>query len=465
MAAMAFNRAAVQAAQRAALAKQRAEELAAAQARRIAAQEAAAARRAAAQAAAEEAKAAKRAAKLTAMPPRRAWKKMTPQERLLKIAETELGFYGEIVSPEAKAAYGARAAKGAATRPPTSAESGPPGAATPPKAHTAAGVPAYLRALDLSLSPRERALAKEEAASDPEQWQKYVAALRAQKAYYETPGHEPGMSGGDSLPSRGLPATKPAAPQQPPSEYVPPPSPVSPQTRRAAAHLGHNAPMPRLAAAAPASLSGTAGGRAADTPAHGHVSQSKLAVAGFGGDGLFVVGLDITAGVYRTPGPAGGNGGFFSLLKSTSTRDVMEHSSVKGPATITVGRGVKAVQVRGCRPWSRLGDTLDEVIAAASKPDSTAGIGGDGLFVVGLDITAGVYRTPGPAGGNGGFFSLLKSTSTRDVMEFSSVKGPATITVGRGVKAVQVRGCRPWSRLGDTLDEVIARGSQVLLHR
>jgi hypothetical protein len=391
---------------------------------------------------------------------------MTPQERLLKIATAELGFYGEIVSPEAKAAYDARAAKGAATRPPTSAESGPPGAATPPKAHTAAGVPAYLRALDLSLSPRERALAKEEAAADPEQWQKYVAALRAQKAHYEIPSHEPGMSGGNSRPSRGLPATKPAARQQPPSEHVPPPSPVSPQTRRAAAHLGHNdPPMPRLAAAAPASLSGTAGGRAADTRAHGHVSQGKPAGTGFGGDGLFVVGLDITPGVYRTPGPAAGGRGSFALLKSTSTRDVMEFSSVKGPATITVGRGVKAVQVRGCQRWSRLGDTLDQVIAAASKPDSTAGIGGDGLFVVGLDITPGVYRTPGPAAGGRGSFALLKSTSTRDVTEFSSVKGPATITVGPGVKAVQVRGCRPWSRLGDTLDEAIARGSQVLLHR
>ena len=110
MAAMAWNRAAVQAAQAAALAKKRAEERAAAEARRAAAREASAARRAAAQAAAEEAKAAKRAAKLAAMPPQRAWKRMTPEERLLKIAEAELGVYGEVLSPEAKAAYDRRAA-------------------------------------------------------------------------------------------------------------------------------------------------------------------------------------------------------------------------------------------------------------------------------------------------------------------------------------------------------------------
>jgi hypothetical protein len=88
---------------------------------------------------------------------------------------------------------------------------------------------------------------------------------------------------------------------------------------------------------------------------------------------------------------------------------------------------------------------------------STAGFGGDGLLVVGLDITPGVYRTPGPAGQRSGSFALLKSTSTRDVADFSSVKGPTTVTVGPSVKAVKVSGCQPWQRLGDTLDAVIAR--------
>jgi hypothetical protein len=147
------------------------------------------------------------------------------------------------------------------------------------------------------------------------------------------------------------------------------------------------------------------------------------------------------------------------LLKSTSTNDVVDYISVRGPATITVGPGVKAVQVRGCQRWARLGDTFDEVLAAASKP-APAGFSGDGLFVVGLDITRGVYRTLGPAGAGGGSCSLLKSTSTNDVVDYISVRGPATITVGPGVKAVQVRGCQRWSRLGDTLDEVIAAASK-----
>jgi hypothetical protein len=60
------------------------------------------------------------------------------------------------------------------------------------------------------------------------------------------------------------------------------------------------------------------------------------------------------------------------LLRSTSTRDVAESAIVKGPATITVGPGIKAVHVHGCQPWSRLGDSLDEVIAAAAKHRNNA---------------------------------------------------------------------------------------------
>jgi hypothetical protein len=108
MAAIAWNRAAVRAAQAAALAKKREEECAAVQARRIAAREASEARRAASEAAAQEAKAAKRAAKLAAMKPRRAWKRMTPAERLLRTADLEMQVYGEIISPEAQAGCAGR---------------------------------------------------------------------------------------------------------------------------------------------------------------------------------------------------------------------------------------------------------------------------------------------------------------------------------------------------------------------
>jgi hypothetical protein len=331
MAAIAWNGAAVQAAQAAALAKKREEERAAAQARKVAAQQAAAARRAVEQAAAEKAKAAKRAAKLAAMSPRRAWKHMTPEERLLRTAEAELEVYGQVISPEAKAVYDVRTPQGAPVNAPGLSESAPAGAA-PPRDQPAAGVPAYLRALGPGLPPDERTVARGEAAGDPVQWQKNLAGLRAQhesQAGREIARLKAAMNGRGGRPGHGGAATRSA---EAPSKLV----------------------LPEIATPAP------------------NVAHDNPAVksgGGFGGDGLFVVGLDTAPGVYRTAGSAGGRLGSFALLKSTSTRDVLEFNTVKGPATITVGPRVRAVHVNRCQPWCWLGYSLDAVIAAARNPD------------------------------------------------------------------------------------------------
>jgi hypothetical protein len=80
------------------------------------------------------------------------------------------------------------------------------------------------------------------------------------------------------------------------------------------------------------------------------------------GDGLFVVGLDIRPGVYRTDGPVKGRSGYYALLASTNTSDIINnHNLAGGPATITVTADVRAVEVSDCQPWHRLGDDLDAV--------------------------------------------------------------------------------------------------------
>jgi hypothetical protein len=82
-----------------------------------------------------------------------------------------------------------------------------------------------------------------------------------------------------------------------------------------------------------------------------------------------------------------------------------------------------------------------------SEPDVSPSMGGDGLFVVGVDIEPGVYRTAGPAGdGRSGYYALLSSTSTQDVIDNGNVAGPVTITIGPGVKAVSLAGWQPWHR-------------------
>ena len=89
------------------------------------------------------------------------------------------------------------------------------------------------------------------------------------------------------------------------------------------------------------------------------------------------------------------------LLKSTSTHDLAQYTAVKGPVTITVGPGVRAVQVRGCQPWVRLGDTLDDAIAAAFRPARRRCLGGTGCLWSGLSWVRGCTGQPGRLAGAG----------------------------------------------------------------
>ena len=85
-------------------------------------------------------------------------------------------------------------------------------------------------------------------------------------------------------------------------------------------------------------------------------------------------------------------------------------------------------------------------VTVPAKPASPAmsTMSGDGVFVVGMDIKPGTYHTTGAVGGGGGdcYYALLSSTNTSDIIDNNNVTGPATITVGPGVKAVDTSGAR-----------------------
>ncbi len=185
------------------------------------------------------------------------------------------------------------------------------------------------------------------------------------------------------------------------------------------------------------------------------ISPEPQAMATMGGDGVFVVGLDIKPGVYRTAGPAAGGSGYYALLSSTKTSDIIDNNNVAGPATIMVGPGVKAVSVSNCQAWLWQGADLNAAIDAVPQDQAGNVLGGDGVFVVGLDIKPGVYRTAGPAAGGSGYYALLSSTKTSDIIDNNNVAGPATIMVGPGVKAVSVSNCQAWFWQGADLNAAI----------
>ncbi|HEY1698805.1 MAG TPA: AAA domain-containing protein [Trebonia sp.] len=87
---------------------------------------------------------------------------------------------------------------------------------------------------------------------------------------------------------------------------------------------------------------------------------------------------------------------------------------------------------------------------------------GNGMFVVGTDISHGTYVVPGPEK-NGAGFTLLASPDICDVIKYYPVRGQLTVTIGPGVKAVRVRDCLPWRRSEEGREPAIM--DDATLHR
>jgi hypothetical protein len=105
------------------------------------------------------------------------------------------------------------------------------------------------------------------------------------------------------------------------------------------------------------------------------------------------------------------------------------------------------------------------VAVIASAPPATADPGdpipGDGFFVVGTDITPGLYRTGG-SGATWGvwindvptedsmclWFTYSTPDTNKDhVVETNISMGPMYANINSSVKAFESRNCQPWTRV------------------
>jgi hypothetical protein len=71
-------------------------------------------------------------------------------------------------------------------------------------------------------------------------------------------------------------------------------------------------------------------------------------------DGLFVVGVDVQPGTYRTDGPNGSNSGGCYWSRTGARDDVIANGVLNKPGTVTVQKGER-IDSAGCRPWRRTG--------------------------------------------------------------------------------------------------------------
>lgn len=78
----------------------------------------------------------------------------------------------------------------------------------------------------------------------------------------------------------------------------------------------------------------------------------------FGGDGTYVVGVDILPGTYRAQGPSTEGGSCYWSRLSDTTGDfdaIIANGGSQGPVTLTVKESDAAVQTSGCTGWAKVG--------------------------------------------------------------------------------------------------------------
>ena len=87
-------------------------------------------------------------------------------------------------------------------------------------------------------------------------------------------------------------------------------------------------------------------------------------------------------------------------------------------------------------------------IAAEAGQLQASQISGDGVYVVGHDIKAGVYHTAGSGntGANDCYFATLNSTDTSNIADNNNFDGPETVDVS-GAYAFEINGPCTWARV------------------
>ncbi len=175
------------------------------------------------------------------------------------------------------------------------------------------------------------------------------------------------------------------------------------------------------------------GGTASSTPG-GPTATPAPQYAHFG-DGTFQVGKDIQPGTYRTR--VGSSGCYYARLKgfSGSVSDIIANNNTDAPAVVTISSSDKGFQSQDCGTWTK---DLSQI----TKSKTTFG---DGIYIVGTDITPGTYKNTGD---QGCYYARLKGFggTIGDIISNNNVNAVAIVTISKSDKGFQSSGCGTWKK-------------------
>ncbi len=152
------------------------------------------------------------------------------------------------------------------------------------------------------------------------------------------------------------------------------------------------------------------------------------------GDGIYQVGKDIQPGTYRTR--TGSPGCYYERLSgfSGSLSDIIANNNTDNPAIVTISATDKGFSSQNCGTW-----TSDLSQITASKTSF-----GDGMYIVGTDITPGTYKNTGVTGC---YYARLSGfgNTTDDIIANNNTDSQAIVTIVGTDKGFQSNGCGTWT--------------------
>lgn len=160
--------------------------------------------------------------------------------------------------------------------------------------------------------------------------------------------------------------------------------------------------------------------------------------AGFSfGSGKKLVGSDVQAVTYRTRS-APSNNCYWERLKGLggTLGEVAANDNASGPAVVTISAADVAFNSTGCPRWTQ---DLSAITKSPTDPF------GDGTYIVGVDISAGVWKSDG----TGDCYWQRErdfSGNLSGIISNDNATGPTIVQIGASDKGFLSHGCGHWTK-------------------
>ena len=197
---------------------------------------------------------------------------------------------------------------------------------------------------------------------------------------------------------------------------------------------GGGNPEPAGAAAAVAPIAAQAAAPGAEAEDMGAAAGAPVPKAvSFSGNGIHEVGVEVEPGLYRSSGT-----GYWERLQDASgdIDAIIANEKTSGQAY---------VEIKGTDGWFSTTRMEDWVLVsgAAAGPRATT-FGGDGMYLVGVDIEPGTYSSSGD-----GYWERLKSAvgGVDGIIANGNPEGKATVKITKTDKFFSTTGMGEWTRV------------------